>query len=113
MKITLKYFSFLGGFNGSVVPQCQANQPNLPHVNRTLSYTNAVEDLRHVLRLVGVDPKGYSEHSMKRGGATEAAKKGATVGEIQLAGYWTNSSTAEKYVDDSYIHTKNFSRYFL
>jgi hypothetical protein len=109
----LEYFGFLGTFRGSVVPQCQANRANSPHESRTLGYTNAIEDLRYVLRLIDVDPRGFSEHSMKRGGATEAAKRGATVGEIQEAGHWTNLQTAEKYVDDSQCRAKNFHQYFL
>jgi hypothetical protein len=59
-----------------------------------MSYTNAKEDLHHVLNLVGVDPAGFAEHSMKRGGATEAAKHGATADDIQIAGDWSHRRTA-------------------
>jgi hypothetical protein len=114
MKLTTRYFEILGAeHRGSVVPQCQANRPLQPHPTKLINYTSAVEDLRHCLRLVNVDPSGYSEHSMKRGGATEAAKRGATVGEIQHAGHWTCSLTAEKYIDESQRRIKDFNKYFI
>jgi len=109
----MKYFDFLGGFEGSVVPQCHPQNANQPHLRRVINYSSAIEDLRYVLQLVGEDPKGFSEHSMKRGGATEAAKRGATVGEIQAVGHWTNSQTVEKYIEDSQVMAREFNRYFL
>jgi hypothetical protein len=64
-----------------------------------MSYTNAKEDLQHVLQLIGEDPTGYAEHSMKRGGATEAARHGATAETIQIAGDWSHRRTAALYID--------------
>jgi hypothetical protein len=82
-------------------------------LSQVITYTSAIEDLRYCLRLINVDPRGYSEHSMKRGGATEAAKRGATVGEIQHAGHWTSTKTAEKYIDESQRRIKDFNKYFI
>jgi hypothetical protein len=72
--LTIRYFEFLSGHVGSVIPQCSPGNPNTPHPSRVLSYTNATEDLHYMLRYVGVEPRGFTEHSMKRGGATEAAR---------------------------------------
>lgn len=72
-----------------------------------------MEDLRFILRKIGVDPTGFSEHSMRRGGATEAAKGGASTDEIQIAGDWASLRTAEKYVDASHKRSKNFNRYLI
>lgn len=78
-----------------------------------MSYSNASEDLKYVLQLVGVDPTGFSEHSMKRGGATEAAKRGASGEEIQHGGHWLSRRTAEKYIDASNARQKAFNRYLV
>jgi hypothetical protein len=100
VKLTQKYFQYLGeNWNGSVIPQCQPGDKTKPHASKIMSYTNAKEDLHHVLELVGIDPKGYAEHSMKRGGATEAAKNGATADDIQIAGDWAQRRTAALYID--------------
>lgn len=96
---------------GSVVPQCQAGDRQKPNLTCVINYTSAVEDLRYVIRGAGLDPSGFSEHSMHRGGATEAAPKGATISEIQFAGDWTNSRTAEKYVEASQQRQCLFNQY--
>ncbi len=112
MSLTRKYFEFLGGHTGSVIPQCSPGNRNVPHPTRVLSYTNASEDLQYLLRYVGVDPRGFSEHSMKRGGATEAARCGATREEIQVAGHWACARTVEKYIEDSQVRQRAFNQYF-
>ncbi len=114
VELTKKYFAFLGeGYTGSVVPTCHPGNRNVPHPTKTLAYTNAAEDLQYIIRMVGVDSRGYSEHSMKRGGATEAARHGASREEIQIAGHWVCPRTAERYVDASQIRQKNFNQYLV
>ncbi len=63
-----------------------------------MSYTTASGDLKHVLEMVGEDPSGFSQHSMKRGGATEAPNNGADEQEIARAGNWSQIKTARKYI---------------
>jgi len=113
VQLTMRYFTFLGDHRGSVIPQCSPGDRNKPHPEKVIHYSNASDDLQYVLRLVGVDPKGFSEHSMKRGGATEAAKNGATGEEIQHAGFWTCPRTAEKYVDASNRRQRDFNQYLM
>ena len=112
LQLTLKYFAFLG-HQGSVVPTCSPGDRNKPHGTKVLSYSNAGNDLHYVLRLVGVDPTGYSEHSMKRGGATEAARRGASREEIQRAGHWVCPRTADRYIDAAHQHQRAFNQYFM
>ncbi len=113
VNLTLRYFALLGGHTGSVVPQCQPQDRMKPHPTRVINYTSAIEDFRSVLLSCGVNPAGYSEHSMRRGGATEAARQGASTGEIQFAGDWSCSSTAEKYIDASYRRQRDFNQYLV
>ncbi len=113
MEITKKYFAFLGSHQGSVIPTCQPGDRNLPHPTKVLAYSNASEDLQYTLGIVGVNPRGFSEHSMKRGGATEAARQGATAEEIQIAGHWVCPRTAEKYVDASHHRQIHFNNYLV
>jgi hypothetical protein len=109
----MRYFTFLGEHRGPVVPQCHPGDRDRPHATRAVTYTNACKDLRYVLSLVGVDPAGYSEHSMKRGGATEAARYGATREEIQNAGHWKCARTVERYIDASHVRQRNFNQYLM
>ena len=111
VQLTKKYFEFLGDWTGSVVPLSDSKNRNIPHATRTMSYTNASEDLKHVLNLINVDPTGYGEHSMKRGGATEAARRGATSSEICVAGDWSNQKTAQKYIEPTGSHNQVLKKY--
>lgn len=74
---------------------------------RIINYTSALEDLRFVLCQVGTDP----EHSMRRGGATEAARRGASTEEVRFAGDWSRSQTAEKYIEASHRRQRDFYNY--
>jgi len=56
---------------------------------------------------------GYTEHSMKRGGASEAALNGATLEELRDAGHWTNVRTAAKYVADTSTSVRKYNRYLV
>lgn len=110
--LTQKYFEFLGtDWLGSVVPTCEPGHRDRPHSRRVMTYTNAQEDLRYVLTLVGEDPSGYSEHSMRRGGATEAARRGAAPDEIQTAGNWASVQTANRYVDHPQMRNQVLQKY--
>ena len=111
VNLTLVYFARLGStYSGSVVPQCQPQNRMLPHSTRVVNYTSAIEDLRFVLRSAGINPSGFSEHSMRRGGATEAARCGASTEEIQFAGDWSCPQTAEKYIEAS---QRDFNQYLI
>ena len=100
VQLTIRYFDYLGAnWVGSVIPGCLPSNSNAPHPWKIQNYTSAQEDLAFVMRAIGEDPSGYSQQSMKRGGATEAANRGAGVAEIQVAGNWSNARTASRYID--------------
>ena len=76
-----------------------------------MSYTVACGDLKHILTMVGEDPTGFSQHSMKRGGATEAAHNGANEVEIAKAGDWSQLKTARKYIEKTSANNRILQRY--
>jgi len=51
-----------------------------------------------MLDSVGEEGRLYSEHSMRRGGATQAASQGISDGMILQSGNWYNLQTASNYV---------------
>jgi len=64
---------------------------------------------RHALR-IGLDPHSYGGHSLRRGFATEAARKGKSRRSIRKQGGWKEgSSVLEGYIDDGQIFEDNAS----
>lgn len=55
--------------------------------------------LQKAMRDAGLQPEGYSSHSMRRGFATFAARHGASAGDIASWVRWKHLATAEKYID--------------
>ena len=78
-----------------------SNRSILPDPIRAVSYTTALEDFRDALTMAGFDASNYSEHSMKRGGATTAAEAGMPLDDLQLHGGWQSSEVVRRYVDVS------------
>jgi integrase len=56
-----------------------------------LTYALARTQLREWLAGVGVNPAGYGTHSLRRGGATAAARAGIQDSVIQKRGRWKSS----------------------
>jgi len=130
--MTKLYFEKLGpAYCGSVVPLCSMRDFHAPG-ERIQNYPGALQDLQYVLSLIGERPKGasffilrfliatdllifpfigYTEHSMKRGGASEAALNGASLEELRDAGHWTSVRTASKYVADTSTAIRKFNDY--
>ena len=75
-----------------------------------LKYNTALRDLHTVLRLIGIDPDGYGEHSGRRGGTTAAAAKGATLTELMLQGRWKSESMPRLYTDNAVKCKRKFAR---
>ena len=80
------------------MPSCTNDVPN---GSVSLLYNSALRDLRSALRLIGVDPQGYGEHSGRRGGTTAAADKGATLDELMIQGRWRTESMPRLYTDNA------------
>jgi hypothetical protein len=98
VNFTKKYFQFLGtGFTGFLVPSCRPNL--LPDPLKPLSYSGALDDLRHLLNELGYDGKLFGEHSGKRGGSTQAVENGMDLETLKRLGGWRSSTMPAKYVD--------------
>lgn len=67
--MTLRYFGFLGpSYQGSVVPKGQPGNGNLPHPQCPVKYASALQDLHFVLGKIGLDYRGFTERSIRKGG---------------------------------------------
>ena len=89
----------------------------MPSVNRAipvatspLKYNTALRDLCSVLRLIGINPTGYGEHSSRRGGTTTASAKGATLDELMVQGRWRSESMPRLYTDNALKSKRKFER---
>ena len=58
----------------------------------TLTYSILVSSLRSLLTRAGVDPKGFTGHSFRRGGASCAFQAGVSGELIQLHGDWKSDA---------------------
>ncbi len=95
---------------GSLQPTCSPKDPDVPHPNRTISYSNAVTNLRNLLDHIGLDGHQYSEHSSKRGAATRSSEVGVDDVTIQVAGGWQDLRTVRKYIDRSPLETQHLMK---
>jgi hypothetical protein len=70
-------------------------EPNAPLFSfkggKPLAYSSFNNFLKKRLCAIGVDARGYSTHSLRRGGATYAAKCGVSDAEIKLLGDWKSN----------------------
>ena len=107
VSFTKRYISFLSYQSGFLMPSCSNDIPN---GSVSLLYNSALRDLRSALRLIGIDPQGYGEHSGRRGGTTAAADKGATLDELMIQGRWRTESMPRLYTDNAIKCKRNFAR---
>ena len=68
-----------------------------------------IEMLRETIAALGLDPKKYSGHSFRRGGATSLAAVGVPASTIQHLGRW-KSVTYQLYIDVTSLTKRNVSR---
>lgn len=59
------------------------------------------------------DPEAYSSHSLRRGFATEASKKGAPLGSIMRHGRWRHEGTVLGYIDEGKRFDQNAASIML
>jgi len=83
----------------SLQPSCHPADPNKPHPTREVPYTRALSDLKEFVTQLGYDGDAFSEHSHKRGAATESSSQGISENQIQEQGGWTNIKTTRLYID--------------
>ena len=107
VSFTRKYLSMLPYTSGFIMPSIKSS---VPEASAPLKYNTALRDLRTVLRLIGLDPSGYGEHSGRRGGTTAAANKGATLNELMIQGRWRSESMPRLYTDNAMKCKRKFAR---
>ena len=72
----------------------------LQNTNKPLSYTRVREILLAGLKEIGVDTKLFGTHSLRSGGATEAANAGIPDRLFKKHGRWRSESAKDGYVKD-------------
>jgi len=82
-------------------PYCSPSDRTKPDLNknRPIYYSSALNDFRNVMTTLGYNGEEFSEHSHKRGAATDGDAAGMTESEIQEQGHWTNPRTTRLYID--------------
>jgi hypothetical protein len=78
----------------------------LPVVSRALSYSGATDDLRRLLRGIGVDPTSITDKSVKMAGVTAAFQGGATTEEVMHIGRWRTPEIPLQYKLNSFLFKK-------
>ena len=107
VALTRKYMSLLPYDSGFIMPSLKSSAPD---PSSPLKYNTALRDLRSVLCMIGIDPRGYGEHSGRRGGTTAAANKGATLDELMIQGRWKSESMPRLYTDNALKCKRKFAR---
>ena len=105
--LTRKYLSVLNYASGFIMP---STKNSVPDSSSPLPYNTALRDLRQVLTQIGIDPKGFGEHSGHRGGTTAAAAQGATLDELMIKGRWRSESMPRLYTDNAKKLKRKFAR---
>ena len=73
----------------------------LRSTNKALSYTRAREILLTALREIEVDTKLFRTHSLRSGGATDAANAGIPDRLFKKHGRWRSENAKDGYVKDN------------
>ena len=69
-------------------------------IDKPLSYTRARELLLHQLAKIGRNPKVFGLHSLRSGGASQAANAGVQDRLFQRHGRWRSTDAKDRYVKD-------------
>ena len=68
---------------------------------KPLSYTRVREILLEALKNIGLDPKLFGTHSLRSGGATDAANAGVPDRLFKKHGRWRSEGAKDGYVKDN------------
>ncbi len=71
-----------------------------------------MDRLHGLLRNLGIDPRGFTPHSMRAGGATQLALNGASEQLIQKIGHWS-SLCYRRYIRESVHSIAAYSKLFI
>ena len=73
----------------------------LRNKNKPISYTRVREILLAALKEIGVDTKVFGTHSLRAGGATQAANSGVPDRLFKKHGRWRSESAKDGYIKDN------------
>ena len=77
------------------------NHERLKTPNKPLSYTRVREVLLEALTAIGLEARAFGTHSLRAGGATEAANAGIPDRLFKKHGRWKSDSAKDGYVKDN------------
>ena len=75
-----------------------------------MTYSRARERIREMLEAIGLNAEEYGLHSLRSGGATQAAKAGVPDRLFQRHGGWQSESSSNRYIDESIRNLLQVSR---
>ena len=78
-----------------------AGYEKLRNDSKPLSYTRVREILLAALKDIGLDPKLFGTHSLRSGGATDAANSGVPDRLFKRHGRWRSEKAKDGYVKDN------------
>lgn len=81
---------------------CALSKTGRP-LGRKLSDYAVVRMIKEAASRAGIDPEGYSGHSLRSGLATTASAEGASLAEIMDQGRWRSVDMAKRYVRDEEV----------
>ena len=88
--------------SGPLFPRLRRRKGELCVTDRALSYPAYHRFLRDAFALADIPMASlYSTHSLRRGAATELAKSGGSITDLQEAGRWRSVSIAAGYVESA------------
>ena len=102
VQLTRRYLAFFRTSEGWMQPRQRAKsgpRGSRPAEQFRLSYSTSLADLRRLIQLTGRNPKEFSEHSGRRGGASLAHQEGLSWLDIKRMGRWRSDAASQKYVD--------------
>ena len=106
VQLTRRYLAYFCTQEGWLQPR-QASQRRSskalsgPAEHHRLSYSTSLSDLRRLIQQTGRNPRDFSEHSGRRGGASLAHQEGLSWLDIKRMGRWKSDAASQKYVDVS------------
>jgi hypothetical protein len=86
--------------------------PLFRFVNRGFRRQDVVIRIRNLLSLAGIDPSGYSGHSLRKGAAQDAHDMGLPRDDIMMLGRWS-SAAVDRYYNTNRARVLRLSRQVL
>jgi integrase len=86
--------------------------PLFRFINRGFRRQNVINRIKSLLALAGVDPGGYTGHSLRRGAAQDAHDMGLPRDDIMMLGRWS-SDAVDRYYNTNRARVLQLSRQVL